>query len=61
MSVRAMYIHELPSSIRRRLVTRLNAADAWRDLAADRLGFQWDDIQRFEEARYKPGDSPANT
>jgi len=53
------YVYQLPWGVRADLVATLNAGEIWRDLAGRRLGYGHLDLQRFSEARYKPGSSPA--
>jgi len=60
MASAVTYIYQLQWGIRADLVATLNDGEAWRELAGRRLGYGQLDIQRFSEARYKPGGSPAD-
>lgn len=55
-----MFIYKLPYPVWAKLVLSLNENDAWKDLAGHRLEYDHLDIQRFREARYKEGNSPAD-
>ena len=55
-----MFIHKLPYDVRKKLVDTLDAGDFWRDLGGRRLNYGYEDLNRFRQAVYRPGDSPAD-
>lgn len=51
----------MPYDVRRRLVDSLDCGNgSWRELAGRQLNYSYEDLERFQRAVYRPGDSPAD-